>query len=368
MAKGPEKCKRLTLAMADVQLSPILTHGPMNSLAVLRRASYAALAIAFAHLVFGAIVRISGSGMGCGDHWPLCYGRLFPPMNRPDLIVEWTHRLLASILVLAVVTLGALAWRRRREAGVGGRGGVLRAALLAVGAVIAAALLGALTVKLGNMTYATLAHWVLAMMLFATLGAAAIRSGALGGASAVRERAAPRAARAAFAAAALAFLTVALGGLTAKYPSAAIACRSFPLCGRDPGATAGAAHVQIVHRVLAFLLLFHLLGAVAGLTRRKSDSRVVLQAARVALGLVVAQIVIAATMVLLTLPAVLRSLHEAVGVSVWLGTFTYAYLARLAVRGREVPAGRGHHARALDAPLAIGETTAHPQATMSSAE
>ena len=50
------------------------------------------------HLVFGAIVRISGSGMGCGDNWPKCYGYWFPPFSRPDLIVEVSHRYLASIL------------------------------------------------------------------------------------------------------------------------------------------------------------------------------------------------------------------------------------------------------------------------------
>src|SRR5437762_1785100 len=134
------------------------------TLPTLRRFSYTALLVALTHLVFGAIVRISGSGMGCGNHWPLCYGRLFPPMDRPDLVVEWTHRLLASILVITVVAFAVVAWRARSEPGVGGRGGVLRAALLAVAAVVAAALLGALTVKLGNTPYATVAHWTFAMM------------------------------------------------------------------------------------------------------------------------------------------------------------------------------------------------------------
>src|SRR5438270_13970193 len=120
----------------------------MATLPALRRFAYAALLVALAHLVFGAIVRISGSGMGCGYHWPLCYGRLFPPMDRPDLVVEWTHRLLASILVLTVVAFAAFAWRARREPGVGGRGGVLRAAFVAVAAVLTAAILGAVTVKL----------------------------------------------------------------------------------------------------------------------------------------------------------------------------------------------------------------------------
>src|SRR5437660_7114940 len=251
----------------------------MATLPALRRFAYAALLVALAHLVFGAIVRISGSGMGCGDHWPLCYGRLFPPMDRPDLVFEWTHRLLASILVVTVASFAVVAWVRRSEPRVGGPGGVLRAALLAVVAVVAAALLGAVTVKLGNPPYATVAHWLLAMTLFATLGAAAMRAGALGGAAASSEHLSGRATRAAYAAAALAFLTVALGGLTAKLPSAAIACRSFPLCGRDAFAGAQAIHVQVTHRVLAFLLLLHLVGVVAALSRRRSESRAVARAA-----------------------------------------------------------------------------------------
>src|SRR5205085_845046 len=112
----------------------------MATLPALRRFAYAALLVALAHLVFGAIVRISGSGMGCGDHWPLCYGHLIPPMNRPDLVVEWTHRLLASILVLTVCAFAIVASAARSVPGVGGRGGVLRAALFAVGAEFTAAI------------------------------------------------------------------------------------------------------------------------------------------------------------------------------------------------------------------------------------
>ena len=304
----------------------------MATLPALRRFSYVALGVAFTHLVFGAIVRISGSGMGCGDHWPLCYGHLFPPTDRPDLVIEWTHRLLASILVVTVVAFAAFAWRARREPGVGGRGGVLRATVWAVVAVFTAALLGAVTVKLGNMPYATAAHWLVAMTLFATLAAAAMRAGALGGATARVEHVSGRVMRAAMAAAGLAFVTVAMGGLTAKLPDAAIACRGFPLCGRDPLAAAQGVHVQLTHRTLAFLLLLHLIGVVAGLARRRDESRTVARAAYAALGLVLLQLTVAASMVLLRLPPVLRSLHEAVGVSVWLGTFTYAYLARIAAR------------------------------------
>src|ERR687893_3057644 len=133
----------------------------------------------------GAIVRISGSGMGCGDHWPKCYGRWFPPLDRPDLVIEVSHRYLASILLLALIGTLVVAWRRRAEPGVGGRGGVVRMSGLGVALGFAAALLGAVTVKFGNAPYATLGHWTVAMSLVAATVAALVRAGGLGGAAAV---------------------------------------------------------------------------------------------------------------------------------------------------------------------------------------
>src|SRR3954465_15681995 len=89
----------------------------------IRRMAFITLAVAFIHVVFGAIVRISGSGMGCGDNWPKCYGSWFPPMNRPDLIVEVSHRYLASIVTLAVLVLTVVALRLRNVARVGSANG-----------------------------------------------------------------------------------------------------------------------------------------------------------------------------------------------------------------------------------------------------
>jgi heme a synthase len=296
-----------------------------------RRLSLVALGVACLHLVFGAIVRISGSGMGCGDHWPKCYGRWFPPLDRPDLIVEVSHRYLASILTLAVVSMALAAFMRRREAGVAGRSGPLRSAVGAVGAVLAAAILGGVTVKLGNTHWATVAHWLVAMTLLALVATTAIRSGALGGASAIVQRGTPRTARSARAAAFLAIAAVALGGLTAKYPGAAVACTTVPLCGANPDVVPASVHVQLVHRTIAVLLALHLVGVAVGLRKRRGiEAPVVLRAAKVALGLVLFQLVLASSMILLHLPPVLRSLHEATGVGIWLSCFAFAYLARRA--------------------------------------
>ena len=61
-------------------------------------------------IVFGAIVRVTDSGLGCGDSWPLCDGRILPPLDNLTAWIEWTHRLFAALIgVLGLATLVA-AW------------------------------------------------------------------------------------------------------------------------------------------------------------------------------------------------------------------------------------------------------------------
>ena len=301
-----------------------------------RRLSIAALCVACLHLVFGAIVRISGSGMGCGDNWPKCYGYWFPPFSRPDLVVEVSHRYLASILTVTVLSMAFVAFRNRREPLIGGPRGAMRSAFGAVAAVFAAAILGGVTVKMGNAPFATVAHWIVAMTLLAMVATTAIRSGALGGTSSLIQRGSAKTARAAFAAAGLAIFAVALGGLTAKLPGASVACTTVPMCGANPDVPAGSVHVQLTHRTLAVLLLLHLIGIVIALNKRRAtEAPVVIRAAQIALAMVVLQLVVASSMILLHLPPVLRSLHEATGVGIWLSCFAFAYLARRAARHPE---------------------------------
>jgi cytochrome c oxidase assembly protein subunit 15 len=295
----------------------------------LKRYSLFAFGVACTHLIFGAIVRISGSGMGCGDHWPRCYGSFFPPLNRPDLIIEVSHRYLASILLLSLIGLMIAAYRRRTEPGVGGRGGVLRSATLAVALGFSAALLGAITVKLGNAPFATLAHWTVAMSLVATVVATVIRSGGFGGDTARAVAASNRTRGSSMAAAGVALLAVIMGGLTAKYPGASVACQSFPLCGPNPDVVAGAVHIQLTHRVLALLLILHLGFGMMLPMRRRGEPAIYRRGALIALSLGIIQLLVAGAMIGLHLPPVLRSLHEATGVSIWIATFALAYLARI---------------------------------------
>jgi heme A synthase len=297
-------------------------------LKALRRLAYSTLGLAYALIVFGAIVRISGSGMGCGDHWPRCFGRWFPPMDQPTLVIEWTHRLLAAITVAMVALLVVVAFGKRDEPGVSGPRGVLRAALLAAALIVVQALLGMVTVRMGNTAWATVAHLLNGALLLAALAATVLRAGGLGGRLADGAKASrTRAARGSAAAAAIALCTVLFGGLTAKIPGANSACAGFPLCDGSLLPALPAQHVQFTHRILAFLLFFHVLGLMIGFARRR-EAPAVLGLVRIAFALICLQLVIAAGMVEMHLPPVMRSLHEADGIAIWLTLFTLAWVAR----------------------------------------
>jgi heme A synthase len=75
-----------------------------------RFAKYAWLTLAFNLLVivWGAYVRASGSGAGCGSHWPLCNGEVIPGSPTVKTIVEFSHRLSSGLALLLVA--GALVW------------------------------------------------------------------------------------------------------------------------------------------------------------------------------------------------------------------------------------------------------------------
>jgi len=89
-------------------------------------------------VLWGAYVRASGSGAGCGSHWPLCNGEVIPRAPRLETIIEFTHRLTSGVALVAVFALAAWSMNRFPR---GHR--VRRAATLSVVFLILEALLGA---------------------------------------------------------------------------------------------------------------------------------------------------------------------------------------------------------------------------------
>src|SRR6266705_4037961 len=209
--------------------------------------AWTAAAATYLLIVLGAVVRITGSGMGCGDHWPLCNGHLFPPLNDIGTVIEWSHRLVAALVSVLVVALAIYAWRPADPGNPGLAPGVSRASrapFVALGLLVLQVALGAITVKLALPPWTVVLHLGTAMLLLATLLIAASSPGPLsaswrGGTTALM---------------ALAFLTVLFGALTANL-GAAEACTGFPLCSSEIWPSGGGlALIQWVHRLLAYSL------------------------------------------------------------------------------------------------------------------
>ncbi len=100
------------------------------------------LVATLAVIVWGAFVRASGSGAGCGDHWPDCNGTLIPRAPSTQTLIEFTHRATSGISFLAVLAMAVWAFRRHAVAPF-----AFRSASASLFFMVTEAALGALLVK-----------------------------------------------------------------------------------------------------------------------------------------------------------------------------------------------------------------------------
>ncbi len=111
------------------------------------RYSWAVVGYNILVIVWGALVRATGSGAGCGNHWPLCNGVVIPVSPGLHTLIEFTHRSMTGGAAFAVLAL--LWWTFRSTT----KGQPARAlAVLSTVLLVNEALLGALLVKLGYVT------------------------------------------------------------------------------------------------------------------------------------------------------------------------------------------------------------------------
>jgi heme A synthase len=228
--------------------------------------------ITFLLVIVGGIVRVSESGLGCGpggsgtEGWPLCGGSVIPLVGDENRIIEFSHRLLATVVV-ALIAL--LCWRAYK--GLRDRRWAVRGSIAAGILVLAQAGLGGLTVEHSLAEELVAAHLGLAMLLLALvlwLGAMA-RSEAASGEHAAQRTTPVRGLKPyAATAAILLFAAIVAGGYMAgteeegvnesgpNIAGAHLACgEQFPECGDGrflPFGDNRLTDIHLTHRALVY--------------------------------------------------------------------------------------------------------------------
>lgn len=75
------------------------------------RYAWGVVAINLIVIVWGGFVRASGSGAGCGAHWPICNGQIIPRTESVQTMIEFSHRVTSGLALLGVIGLLIWAWR-----------------------------------------------------------------------------------------------------------------------------------------------------------------------------------------------------------------------------------------------------------------
>ncbi len=281
-----------------------------------RALSVATAVATYALVVLGGVVRVSGSGLGCPD-WPLCHGRVLPPLDL-HAIIEYSHRTAASLtstLVVLTAAVAWMAWRNRRD--------LVVPATLAVSLLAVQVVLGAITVRLELPPMIVLAHLATAMALLGAVCVTAVASLM----PMPAEPADAQSARRARGAAGGTYLLILTGSLVVG-SGASGACDAWPLCGGGFRlAVEGSPAIQLLHRgvaaVIGLLVVMSLLSVLAR-HRRQPAVRATVALTLAALAF---QVAVGAAVVTLHLPAVLRGLHLALASAVWSGTVILAVIA-----------------------------------------
>jgi len=287
----------------------------------------------YALIVLGGVVRATGSGDACPD-WPRCHGELIPPFETA-VMIEFSHRLVASVVGFMVLALVFVAWRTYRD-----RPFMIWGSVTALVLVVAQAILGGMAVLNDLhanivMAHLALASTVLALLIVLTFAAWTAEQSA----EAMDETAVGF--RTLALVTALATFGLLLTGAYVAGSGAGLAFRDWPLFDGQLMPDGGRlAMIHATHRFAAAMtgILIGFLALRAWQTQRKH--RAIVAASLFALGLVILQALVGAINVwTLMQPAAMAS-HLALAVGLWATLVGVTLHAHLAAEGGLTLAGR----------------------------
>ncbi len=252
-----------------------------------RKLSIAATAATFLLVGIGGLVRATKSGLGCGTDWPHCSGRLIPSIENRAVAIEFSHRLMASVVVALIALLVVMAWRHYRA-----DRRIVRTATAALGLVLVQALLGAIVVWFELEADLVVLHLAAAMTLVAVLIYLTVTVSAREGLQFVVSRTIARKGR---VIAGAVFMLLLVGSYVTGR-SAGYVFEDWPLMDGQliPELTSDVETLHFIHRVMALCIGVFVVLFCVRVIRRRRELGTQARLARVAVGLYVAQVLLGA--------------------------------------------------------------------------
>lgn len=204
-------------------------------------------------ITFGAVVRVTDSGLGCGNSWPLCDGTIFPPLDNLTAWIEWSHRLFAMLIGVFGLAMLVLAWRGYRK----NNRAVIITTFIAAGIFTFQSALGAFVVIFDLPPTMVTLHLASAMLLLGALLVAGILAW-----HRPLSKPTPRdnVTLLAYVTTALSLIVILTGALV-RGSGATLACPDYPLCNGEifPFNQGSLETVHMIHRFavvgLGFMLM-----------------------------------------------------------------------------------------------------------------
>lgn len=123
-------------------------------------------------ILWGAVVRATGSGAGCGDHWPLCNGEVIPRAPEVETLIELSHRITSGLLLFMVAWMTYQAFKLYPKGDIVRKGAVATLVFVIIEALIGAMLvLFELVAHNASLTraFSMAAHLVNTLLLLAAM-------------------------------------------------------------------------------------------------------------------------------------------------------------------------------------------------------
>ena len=258
-------------------------------------------------VALGGFVRATKSGLGCGDDWPHCSGKLVPELEQRAQIIEFSHRAVAGVVVVLLAALALLAFRYYRDVP-----RVRRLSYGALGLVLFQAVLGMVVVKLHLDASSVVLHLATAMSLLALLmylDIGLFKTDPSGDASVSRRG----------AVAAGSVLLLLLVGSFVSGTDSGLAFPDWPLMNGAviPNLAVEEQAIHFLHRALAAIVGVIVFAVCFGVIRRKNEMPVAARFAHIAVGLFVVEVLIGAANVWTELNEGFVTAHLAIGALIW---------------------------------------------------